>query len=284
MKQPLLILFAFAFLLSLVLLSGCSSLFRISHSHKTSLHFLDVGEGSATLIDSSEIGRILIDTGNPSSQIVSKLADLGIHSLDTVILTHPHPDHIGGIYSVVEFLQPKEICDNGEPLSPKLPEHRWYQQTVRSAANYRTLKVGEYVKGKNIHLEVLSPELLGADWNSNSLVLKLTANGHITLLMADGNFTTEKMLLDNGKDLQADILQVGHHGAIDASSRTFLQAVSPRFAIISVNKDNRNGYPHSTTIRKLESIGANLYFTHESGRVSFILTVDGIEIDTERSS
>jgi beta-lactamase superfamily II metal-dependent hydrolase len=185
---------------------------------------------------------------------------------------------------MLEFLQPKELYDNGEPLSLDVPEHRWYEQTVRGAANYHTLKAGDRLKSKNVSLEVLSPEVLGSDWNSNSLVLKLTANGHTALLMADGNLTTEKLLLNSGEALQAEILQVGHHGAIDASSSEFLQAVSPHFAVISINSENTNGYPHTDTIEKLHSIEASLYVTHQSGTVSFILSADGIEIRTERAS
>lgn len=265
--------------IALCLLSfiGCSFIIP-SNKLSTQIYFLDVGEGAATLIDSAELGRILVDTGNPGSNIVTKIHNLGYDSIDTLILTHPHPDHIGGAYGVVEFLKPRSIHDNGEILNENRPEERWYINNIRQSKKYQKLKAGDIFEGKYTRLEILSPTSLDPDWNTNSLIIKFTVHGKTTLLMADGNFATEKKLLKANMDIKADILQVGHHGAKDASSPEFLKVVAPKFAVISVNAENINGYPSKDVIQNVKKTGAKTFLTFEDGTISFSFTSSGIEL------
>ena len=94
--------------------------------------------------------------------------------------------------------------------------------------------------------------------------------------MADGNFATEASLIENGAALKADILQVGHHGASDASSQEFLRRVSPTFAVVSVNKDNVNGYPGGDVLKRLAALGVEVHLTYRDGLARFMITSDTI--------
>lgn len=236
----------------------------------TKFHFLDVGEGSATLIKSTKLGTILIDTGNPTSQIVTKLKKLGISRIDHLILTHPHFDHIGGVFSILEFFSVEKLYDNGEDLQQIMKEqdiYRLYNNSVRSHPEYTRIKAGFSLKSSDEELSVISPIDNTGDWNTNSLVIRFKSGAFVALLMADGNLETEKYLLGVGADLKADLLQVGHHGAADAASAEFLAKVKPMNAVISVDKDNIRGYPDDATIKRLSDIGANIYKTSEAGDI-----------------
>ncbi|MEE4239918.1 MAG: MBL fold metallo-hydrolase [Desulfopila sp.] len=254
----------------IVFLAGCSvNTAGTPDSADTLCYFFDVGEGAAALIDSPELGRILIDTGNPTSRLVSKLSGMGVTSVDTVIVTHPHPDHIGGIHNVLEFLSPQAIYDNGEPLTFSDPMQRWYHENVRLDPRYALLQAGDRIEKDNSVLEVLAPYQLTGNWNENSLVLLFSIGHWKVLFMADATYATEEILLQNKDDLSADILQVGHHGSHISSSERFLAEVRPRFAVISVNIENINGYPSSRTIARLEMQGAEVLCTCDQGDIVF---------------
>jgi len=263
-------------LLALLLwaLSGCA--LKAPRANKASIiTFLDVGEGAATLIDSPDLGRILIDTGNPSSRLISKLNNIGVKSIDKLILTHPHPDHIGGAFAAIEFLNPKMVYDNGEMLDTAKPEERWYLETVRERHNYAILKEGDSFDSGSATLKILSSKRMARDWNTNSLVILFNTQGISVLLMADGNFATEESILSTNNDLKSHILQVGHHGAKDASLIDFLNAVSPQYSVISSNKDNINGYPAKKTLNKLAAVGSKILLTSEQGTITFEISSEG---------
>lgn len=256
----------------MVLLAGCSMTTAIpKDSADTLCYFLDVGEGAAALIDSPELGRILVDTGNPSSRIISTINAMGITTVDKVIVTHPHPDHTGGIHNVMEFLSPQAIYDNGETLELTEPAQRWYHENVRLDPRYVLLRAGDRMEKGDSVLEVLAPQKLAGDWNANSLVLLLSVGQSKVLFMADGTFVTEETLFQSGRELSADILQVGHHGSSAGSSERFLAEVRPEFAVISVNKENINGYPAPQTRDRLEAQGAEVLCTCEYGDIVFAI-------------
>jgi len=266
------------------------------------LHFINVGEGASTLIQSRELGSILIDTGNPSSRVASYLVNYLEGSLAKLLekqdvengegekgvlahlfITHPHLDHFGGVFAILDRFKVKNIYDNGEDIeqiSSKEDIYRFYKKAVRGHAGHKSIDAGFEISSGALSLKVLSPKRIGskkrlADWNSNSLVVRISYGSFTALLMADGNFETEKALLKSNADLRANILQVGHHGAKDATSSEFLKMVSPQVAIISVDHDNIRGYPADETLKRISDANVTVYRTDMDGTVIVTGNLDG---------
>jgi competence protein ComEC len=220
------------------------------------VHFLDVGEGSATLIETENNKHILIDCGNviTGARVLDFCRRAGIKELDALIITHPHADHMGGVFQLLSELNIKRVYDNGQ-LIPAVPQgdiFRWYGEAVRHLKNYKILRQGDRLSWPGLVIDVLWPsQPLGKNWNGNALVLRIKAGSSRLLLMSDAGKRVEAALLAANVDLRAEVLQIGHHGAADASSPAFLRAVSPRLAVISVNKDNIRGYPAPETLHLL---------------------------------
>lgn len=248
--------------------------------------FFDAGEGDSILIKSQD-KSVLIDTGNLISghRILQSLRALGITHLDRIILTHPHPDHIGGVFQIAQSISFTSIHDNGENLRIEPSDiFRWYSDLVRNNPRYSILSQGDQFNIGAVKLNVLSPSAnsMTSDWNTNSLVLSVHIGSSRILLMGDANLETEAALIRHGVDLKADILKVGHHGANDATSEAFIKRVRPTHTIISSNKNNIRGYPSSSVINRLKKY-SSLYQTKDLGAVTFTLCNDGTyEVITER--
>lgn len=256
----------------LIILSCLFGVYTEAQNHLSSpaVRFLDVGEGNTTWIETTQGEHILIDCGNPMSAgtILARLTQAGIKRLTALIITHPHADHMGGVFSLLNNFEIDTIYDNGQPIEPHSGSDlvRWYVESVRHRANYRTLIRGDHLAFQDLTLTVLWPAPpLTRDWNQNSLVLRLNWGEKAVLLMADTGKATEKILLKNGDSIKACGIQIGHHGAIDASSRTFLEAVDPSWAVISINRDNFRGYPAPETLELLENLGIKTRITFKDG-------------------
>jgi len=207
------------------------------------LDVIDVGEGDAILIGEKTQGWALIDSGNLISgfRVVDYMKTRGIDSLTHLITTHPHPDHIGGVFPVLHNFRVENLYDNGEKLraTPDNDFYRRYVELFRRREGYRALKEGDILILGDIRLRILSPKSSDEfeDWNSNSLVIMLEHKSFRALLVGDANRETERALLSRHKNLKAQVLKIGHHGADDASSEEFLKAVGPKLAILSVGKE-----------------------------------------------
>lgn len=237
-----------------------------------SICFLDVGEGATTWLKDGNGHNILIDTGNPISgnRVGEILSQAGVEKIDTLIITHPHPDHMGGVFHILPHFQVHHPYDNGQPIPimPGCDIYRWYVQIFRSGKNYKVLKRGSMLTWPGVSIEVLWPgdDDYSKNWNENSLVLKVMASGKVALLMGDATSRVESRLLEmNPGILKADLLMVGHHGAGDATSLAFLKAVDPKWAIISINKNNIRGYPATRVLKRLHATGTKIYLLYERG-------------------
>jgi len=262
------------FLTLILVLFIFSFLSPLASSNETGrIHFINVGEGDSILLE-TQGKAALIDTGNLISgpRVVEYLKEKGIEKLNYLIITHPHPDHIGGVFFILPLLKVEEIYDNGQALGEVRKTcaiYRWYEDLVRKRKNYAVLLSGDSLTLGNLTLEVLWPPETpsSSDFNAFSMVMMVRGDGFCCLLTGDLTNSGERELLKKGMRLKADVLKVGHHGAEDATSEKFLKAVSPKIAVISVDEDNYWGYPSGKVLERLKKAGVKIYRTDRDGDI-----------------
>jgi competence protein ComEC len=240
-----------------------------AHTAPLSITFLDVGEGEAILIRNGSY-TALVDSGNvmTGSRVKAFLRSQSVSELDTTVITHPHLDHMSGIFHPLPGPELGKRYDNGQAL-PVGDIFRWYQTSYRSG-DYHVLAIGDELHMQDAQLTVLNSTLDGrTSLNGNSLVLRIT-HGEITmLLMGDADASVEQGLLEKGAGLNAQLLKVGHHGSIDSSSNAFLDAVAPDYAVISIDKDNVRGYPSAEVLKRFAERNIITLATYEQGDITF---------------
>ena len=259
---------------------------------KLHVFFLDVGQGDAILIQTPSHRNILVD-GGPSPEAITtelgKRLPFWNRTIDLLILTHPHNDHITGLIEVLRRYEVKQVLENGvEYDSPayrewlKLIEDKKIERTIARARQRIEL-------GAGVWLDVLNPQatlLQGteSDIDNNGVVLRLVYGEVSFLLTADIYQEGERCLLGQGAELESTVLKVAHHGADTSSSPSFLDAVSPQLAVISVAAENRFGHPSPEVVERLqEKLGnGEVYLTSETGTIELISDGHRLWLKTEQ--
>jgi len=224
--------------------------------------FFDVGQGDSILIKTPYNQQILID-GGPSSvakKLSSKMS-LMDKTIDLVVLTHPHSDHLYGLLEVFDKFQIKNLLWTGQEYEGKAFD-KLKNLIEKEGANVFIAKKGLKISfDENGFLEVLHPltslenSLVdSATANNSSIVLMLNHFGDKILFTGDISSKQELSILKDNQDVSADILKVSHHGSKSATSDYFLQSVSPALAVISVGENNYYGHPAPETLNKLKDI------------------------------
>lgn len=239
----------------------------------------DVGQGDAILIRTPSGDTILVD-GGPDRRILEKLGSalpFWDRTIDLVVLTHPHADHVTGLIDVLARYPVARILGTG--VVHTTPEYLEFLQTIKDRGKIlEEARRGDRFEFGDVAMEVLAPieSLAGKrveELNNTSIVLRATYGETHFLLTGDAQGEVEEELLSSGSVSSADVLKVGHHGSKDASSERFLAAVHPTYAVISVGKDNSYGHPSPRTLARLERAGSWVLRTDEHGDIRF--TSDG---------
>jgi competence protein ComEC len=256
----------------------CLFLTGVLEAEEARLVALDVGEGQAILIQSGEHG-ILMDTGHVGKArlVLDRLADLGVHQLDYLILSHLHPDHASGYFRLREAWPATPVLYNGQPLPAMVQPDitRWVNDALLTDPLSRVIRVGEIIHWRGMRLEVLWPDGFETqNLNRHSLVIRLDYQGYTALIMGDADNHVEQMLLNQHSKLPSsvDVLVLGHHGARDAGSEPFLRRLNPGLAIISVNANNLRGYPDAAVLQRLADLGISLRRTDRDGEIRIELS------------
>lgn len=243
---------------------------------------LDVGNADCILLQSGEHSA-LIDAGenDDAEEILQALRLRNIKRLDYVIATHADADHIGSMDEVVRdveigsFLSPSSVWENREDtracreLLTALEECRVETATAKygtaCAIGEATLTVISGWHGREYE-----------DDNDSSVICRVTFGEHIFLLMADVSAAVERQLVKDGIAVDADVIKVSHHGSASSSDPTFIEEVSPEYAVITCGAGNSYGHPHERTLDTLEECGATVYRSDVNGDVS--ITSDGVQL------
>jgi competence protein ComEC len=237
-----------------------------------SVHFVDVGQGDSILIISPVGEKILIDGGSKDSGLIQYLDHFEIQDIDTMIATHPHEDHIGGLIQVLEKKLVKRVFTNGEMYTISTFE-QFLDAIANAKAEYFEVKRGDVIEAGGLSFYVLSPgELSGNDANHNSLVLRMSYGGTTFLFMGDADMEAENEILAQGLTVKAEILKIGHHGSCASTGEKFLKMVDPDVAITSVGENNQYGLPCPDTITKLQEAGIKAFYTETNGTI--VVNVD----------
>ncbi|MFR8041406.1 MAG: ComEC/Rec2 family competence protein [Clostridium butyricum] len=237
------------------------------------VHYINVDQGDAILIQVNN-KNLLIDSGPKShkKQLVKFLNDLNISKLDYVIATHPHEDHIGNMNTVLNSYKVQSF------YAPKVYSYtKSFEQMIDSLKS-NNLKINPIKRGCNTinlgfqtNVEVFSPINDTYDNENNySPVIKISFGNNSFLFTGDAEKEIEDKLILLNDDLKADILKVSHHGSSSSTSDSFLNRVSPKYAIISVGKNNIYDHPNDTIISKLNTYNIDILRTDIQNNITLI--------------
>ena len=263
-----------------VLLSGCGETANeptttVSGSG-LQVHYLDVGQADCALLE-CDGEYILIDGGNvgDSDLVVSYLEQAGVEQLKAVVCTHAHEDHVGGLPGVLAVYPTQAVYAPTRTYASDCFDDFVYY-TDQQGLTITIPQVGDTILFGQAEAEVLGPVKSYAETNNTSLVLMVTYGDTRFLFTGDMETDAEGDLLDSGADLKADVLKVGHHGSDTSTSYRFLYEVNPRYAIVSVGKDNKYGHPGEQTMSRLRDADVTVCRTDLLGVV--VAESDGSEV------
>ena len=243
------------------------------------VHYIDVGQGDATLIKCGS-HAMLIDGGNNNkgTTVQLYLKKQGVESLDYVIGTHPDADHIGGLDVIVY----KYNCDT--VIMPDYEKDTKTYQELVDVIHDKNMKITYPVVGEQYALgeakfTIIAPNSnsYGGNANDYSVAILLEYGKNRFLFTGDAEETSEAEMLTNVIDISADVYKVAHHGSRSASTQEFLNAVHPKYAVISCGEGNSYGHPHAEVLNRLRSMGVEVFRTDEQG--SIIASSDGENIN-----
>lgn len=248
------------------------------------IHFLDVGQGDAVLVEEPEGGTVLYDGGPSRDTALHHLEALGVDDVDLVVASHPHLDHVGGLPAVLETYTPQFVIDNG--LTHTTRAYERYLEAVDRAGSQllepelRTITVGE------MDLRVLPPPNR-PDWglNDNSVGLVVGFGEFRATLGGDAEQRQWRWWLNEGvvPEGPVQVHKASHHCSRNGDTRSGIERLRPQVVVIGVGADNRFGHPHPEALALHGAVDAEVYRTDQHGTVRVVAHENGgFEVETER--
>ena len=273
-------------LIIIVLIGTVSILFGVSALAEEpclTVYFLDVGQAdSAIIICDDKV--LMIDGGNAADSqfIYSMLRNtLDIQTIDYMIASHPHEDHVGGLAAALN------ACFVGVLYTPETdyPSKAWNNVLKYAEAQGTPVVIpmpGDAFEAGSAKVDILGPMWFSNNTNNMSLIVRITYGNVTFLFTGDAEREEEQDLVEADVPLQADVLKVSHHGSNSSSGDVFLGAVKPRYAVVSVGADNQYGHPAEEVLGRLIDAGAEIYRTDLQGTIICKTNGTYVEFRTEK--
>ena len=247
------------------------------------VHFIDVGQGDSILIKQDGV-NMLIDAGenNKGELVVKYLKSQGVETLDYVIGTHPHSDHIGGLDDVINSFNVGKVF-----MPDKMHNTKTFEDVLIAIQN-KGLKITKPTVGKTYELgsatfTILAPNNSYSNLNNYSIVIRLDFANNSFLFTGDAEERTEQETIASGLDLNADVLKAGHHGSDTSNSDIFVNKVDPDYVVIQVGQGNQYGHPNKSILDIFAKIGAKVYRSDLHGTIIAKSDGENIEFETNKS-
>jgi len=257
-------------LISLILIGG----FLIADLPQGELRvsFLDVGQGDSTFVRTPDDYFILID-GGPSMNVLERISEIMPRynrTIDLVILSHPHADHVNGLVEVLKRFDVQRLMIAGTPSW-----NPYYQKLLELDAPIVYAKADQdYQIGSYLYVDIVWPKtsMVGKEVenvNNASVSLRLIGSDFSFMLTGDAEIEQEHEIIEFGFDLSSDIYKAGHHGSRTASSDEFLEEVAPDTVVIQSGQDNKFGHPHKESLQKYFERSLEIRRNDVEGRLDF---------------
>lgn len=240
------------------------------------VHFLDVGQADCTLVKCDGY-TMLIDTGldDQGTKIQNYLQKQGIDRLDYLVLTHSDADHIGSADVVMTKFDIGTIF-----MSNFEKETKTYKNLLKiieeNQIHYLSPAVGNVYALGSASFRILAPNREYDTPNDTSIALLITHGENTFLFTGDAEKDAEEDMLNNGLSLAADVFHAGHHGSKTSNTQEFIDAVMPRYAVISCGVDNSYGLPDAEVLNRFREKEMMVYRTDEQGTI--VATSNGEKI------
>ena len=247
------------------------------------VHFIDVGQGDASLIVCD--GEAMLIDGGPSDRsdlIYSYLKEGEIDHLKYIVGTHPDDDHIGGLAGALNYATvERAFCSVDEYDSRPFSSFQKYLNKQKVVLEVP--EAGTELELGGATVQILGPRVSLEDTNNNSIVIRIVY-GHVSFLFTgDAEYDEENSLLNSSCDLSSTVLKVAHHGSEYSTSDRFLKKVDPKYAIISCGRDNAYGFPKQSVLDKFKEMNIDLLRTDIYGDIIFVTDGEDVDIYVEKN-
>ena len=226
------------------------------------VYFFDVGQADCIFSLLPNGQTMLIDAGNNGDgiRLVQEIRNLGVDTIDYLIGTHPHEDHIGGLDDIINNFNIKNLY-----MPNKTTDTRTFEDVVNAIAN-KNLQITKPIPGSMIYqdadlkIKILAPN--SPDYNNlnnYSIAIRMDYKNNSFLFTGDGEKEVEDEILAQNFDVDVDVFKAGHHGSTTSNSERFLDKVTPEYTIIQVGENNEYGHPHDEIIETLSRRNSDIY-------------------------